>query len=373
MKSGAKKGIAVGVSISLTGKYQTQGWDAFNGIRLWVKETNRQGGVYIGKSLPLRLVSYDDRSESRQAVANVHTLLKEDEVDILFGPYSSGLTMAVMPVAEEHGKILWNHGGSSDALFNQGWRCLVSVPSPASYYLRDLPALLRSSYGQLNRIAVLEARKSSFAAAVVSGLEPTARAERFELFRISFESPYDGDAGGIQEALGTHPEVIAAVGTFQDDVQIIRRRKLISPPVRALAAVAAGVKTFYREIGELAEAVIGPSQWEARMANSSQEGPDSQRFIADFAQQFGGVPDYTAAQSFAAGIVILKCIEAAGSLADEKLRRVAEELDFCTFYGRFRLDPLTGRQIGHQVLLTQWRAGERRIVWPPEAAQDIPA
>jgi branched-chain amino acid transport system substrate-binding protein len=373
MQRGAKEDIAVGVSISSTGKYATQGRDAFNGIRLWVKETNRQGGIYLGKSRPLRLIHYDDHSESGRAVANVDRLLRQDQVDILLGPYSSGLTMAVTPIAEEHGKVLWNHGGSADALFERGWRWLVSVPSPASHYLRGLPALLRNSYGQLNRIAVLQAQKSSFAAAVVSGLESTARAERFELFRISFVSRYDGGAGAVQEALLTHPEVITSVGTFQDDIQVVRNRNLFSPPVKSLAAVAAGVNSFYRDVGELAEGVIGPTQWEARIADSSLEGPDSQRFIAKFVGEFGEVPDYTAAQSYAAGIVVLKCIEGAGSLADEELRRVAGELDFRTFYGRFRIDPLTGRQIGHQVLLTQWLGGERRIIWPPEAAQEAPA
>jgi branched-chain amino acid transport system substrate-binding protein len=82
------------------------------------------------------------------------------------------------------------------------------------------------------------------------------------------------------------------------------------------------------------------------------------------------LPDYTAAQSFASGIVLLKCIEQAGSLADERLRRVAGELDFNTFYGRFRIDPLTGQQMGHQVLLTQWQGGAKRIAWPLEAAEE---
>lgn len=159
MQRRVKEVVAVGVSLSLTGKYETQGRDAFNGIRLWVKETNRQGGV-----------------------------------------------------------------------------CLVSVPSPASHDLRDLPAFLRSRYSQLNRISVLEAQKSSLAAAVVSGPESTAQAERFKLFRIPFVFPSGGGAGTVQEALPTHHEVIASVGTFQDDTQVVRSRKLFSPPVRALAA-----------------------------------------------------------------------------------------------------------------------------------------
>lgn len=40
-----------------------------------------------------------------------------------------------------------------------------------------------------------------------------------------------------------------------------------------------------------------------------------------------------------------------------------------TGFGRFRLDPVSGLQVGHQVLTVQWQDGQRSVVWPPEAAQ----
>ena len=49
---------------------------------------------------------------------------------------------------------------------------------------------------------------------------------------------------------------------------------------------------------------------------------------------------------------------------DERMREVAGELDFKTFYGRFRIDPKTGKQIGHQILLVQWREGRKVILDP---------
>src|SRR5439155_684807 len=48
---------------------------------------------------------------------------------------------------------------------------------------------------------------------------------------------------------------------------------------------------------------------------------------------------------------------------------VAGRLDLTTFYGRFRLDPVTGLQDGHEVLTVQWQKGVRRVVWPPDRAE----
>ena len=47
---------------------------------------------------------------------------------------------------------------------------------------------------------------------------------------------------------------------------------------------------------------------------------------------------------------------------------VARSLECRTLYGDFRLDSVTGLQVGHEVLTVQWQGGVRRIVWPPKHA-----
>ena len=49
------KEIKFGVSISLSGRYSVQGRESFEGLNLWVKDTNQSGGVFIRieKGVPL--------------------------------------------------------------------------------------------------------------------------------------------------------------------------------------------------------------------------------------------------------------------------------------------------------------------------------
>ena len=56
-------------------------------------------------------------------------------------------------------------------------------------------------------------------------------------------------------------------------------------------------------------------------------------------------------------------IEAANG-PDAPILAAARALDCTTLFGRFRLDPLTGAQIGHEVVTVQWQGGRRRVVWP---------
>ena len=80
-------------------------------------------------------------------------------------------------------------------------------------------------------------------------------------------------------------------------------------------------------------------------------------------------PDYPEVQSFAAGLIAQRSIEESGSLSSQSLWEAAVGLDFSTFYGRFKINSKTGRQIGHRSVIVQWQSGEKRVVWPAEIRQ----
>ena len=164
--------ITVGFSISLSGKFQLQGQQALQGFLLWQSYINAQGGIAIraGEKRAIRLIWYDDRSRINGARENVVRLLRTDHADILLGPYSSSLTTSAVEIAEEHKKILWNYGGSSDEIFSHGRRYLVGIASPASDYLRELPRRLAEEFSGLNRICVLYSGSGTFGWHVAGGI-----------------------------------------------------------------------------------------------------------------------------------------------------------------------------------------------------------
>jgi branched-chain amino acid transport system substrate-binding protein len=348
--------FVAGVSLSLSGAFGLQGRDALNGIELWADHVEREGKI------ALRLIACDDGSSAERAQDNVLRLLTRECVDLLLGPYSSGLTMAVAPLAEAHGKILWNHGGASDAIWERGWRHVVSVPSPASDYLRTLPHLVKRRDPGARRISVLHAKAGSFAAYVAAGVADGAKRAGFDVIRlIPFDSPIRDAQPLIEEALAADPDLLVGVGRFEDDVAIVRSRDLLGT-VKTLACVGAGLEAFDRELGDLAEGVIGPSQWEPNVHHAPLAGPGEKWFCSGFERAFHQRPGYPAAQAFAVGIVIIECLRRAGTLEDESLLRAAHSLDTTTLYGRFRLAPTTSRQIGHHVLLVQWRSGRKVVI-----------
>jgi len=97
------KGIKFGVSISLSGRYSNQGRESFEGLTLWVKNVNQSDGILVkkkGKKLLVKLIYYDDGSSVETCKILVERLIVKDKVDVLIGPYSSGLTLSAAPIAE---------------------------------------------------------------------------------------------------------------------------------------------------------------------------------------------------------------------------------------------------------------------------------
>src|SRR5438132_12956555 len=106
----SRREILIGLSISLTGRFSAQGRQALDGLRLWQSYVNGQDRITTRQAAapqPVRLVFYDDKSRASLARANAHRLLRQDRVDALLGPYSSGLTMTVAEVAHDHGLVPW--------------------------------------------------------------------------------------------------------------------------------------------------------------------------------------------------------------------------------------------------------------------------
>jgi branched-chain amino acid transport system substrate-binding protein len=88
-----------------------------------------------------------------------------------------------------------------------------------------------------------------------------------------------------------------------------------------------------------------------------------------FKKKWGAETDFRGVQAFASGLVLQWGIERAGSLNVEKVRRALTDMDIMTFYGRSKIDPKTGLQEGHEMVVTQWQNGKSVVVWPPELAE----
>ena len=364
--------IRFGASVSVSGRYALQGRHVLAGLRAWVQAVNAGGGLRVhgvGPRAPVRLVYYDDTSSPARAAANAERLLDADAVEILIGPYASDLTRAVSPVARRRGRVLWNHSGASDDIHVEGGRA-VGILTPASGYFAGLIELARRLDSDAARVAHLHRRGSSFGRLAALGVWAAASDSMFVTDVVTYSSLAGELPGVIARLERQRPDVVISAGAFDDEVLLARALVESGLRAKAIGLAAAAMQEFPHALGTHAEGFLGPSQWEPRLAYDPDFGPDPDKATEGIRAQ-GSAPDYPAAQAYAACLIAQRCLEEAGT-DDGSLWRAACALDCATFFGRFRIDPATGLQVGHEVVLVQWRRGRKLVVWPPAVSQARP-
>jgi branched-chain amino acid transport system substrate-binding protein len=351
--------VLVAGVISLSGRYALQGRQAGAGLQQAVADVRRAGGVQLGdrRVLP-ELVILDDRG-TRAGVRRALGAL--GEADLVLGPYGSDLVREAAAWAVHRGRVLWNHGGSADDV--ERLAGVLSVASPASRYLASiLEALAPQRRSARVLIAV---GGGGFGRHAAQGARQTAA--RLGMSVIGSVPHHE-----VPEA--PDADVLLMAGTFEQDVALVRRLRT-RPPI--IGAVAAGLGAFVHGLGHRAEGVLAPTQWEEGVHFAVDVGPRPVHVVRALrarvlptlsAGSGAGHVEYPSAQAYAAVLVALHCVEHGGSLDDETLGASARRLRCTTFFGRFGLG-YDGRQLEHGVLVVQWRAGVKRIVWPAEVAE----
>ena len=365
--------LKVGISASLSGQFQVQGRQALAGLQAWAVDVNQAGGMALGNTDPRSQVSvihHDDSSKPDRAKLATQQLISQDKVDLLFGPYSGVLARAAAEVAESRQRLIWNQGGATDDIYQQGYRWVVGILTPASQYLTGLLPLIEDADPEATSVGLLRAGTGAFPRVIVQEVQRQAEVLGFQVSYLrEYPASLDDFSGIVEEIREAGPDVLVAVGRIHNDLEFARA--LVRRPIhlRAVAVVAAPIHQFLDALGADVDGFIGPSQWETGGKYPHDYGPSVQQVQESLIKQRQGPVDYPMAQAYAAGLVAQRCLEHAGSLDDGALRRAASELDFSTFYGRFKIDPATGRQVGRSTLLVQWQQGRKVILWPPQQRQ----
>lgn len=360
--------VRFGAALSETGKYAVEGRDARRGYDTWVRWVNDEyGGIRIGDDrYRAEIIYYDDESDADTAANLVQKLIDDDQVDFLLGPYSSGLTTGASAIAEANGAIMVEGNGTSDTLFERGFRNLFLVATLAGDYTKSGIEMLAA---QGARTAVIAYEDTSFPTSVAKGARRHLEAAGIEV--LSMESyPRDiQDATAIMTKFRElEPDVFIGGGHYNDALLFVAAAKELGfTPDGMLITVGPSNPKLIEELGEDAEGLLGPTQWEPVMA---YEGPYFGRasdYAEYFERQWGEPPVYQAASATAAALALHLAIEAAGTLGTDEVREALYALQADTFFGPIAFNE-RGVNPSKPMGTVQVQEGEIRVVAPAEAA-----
>src|SRR6202171_604635 len=120
--------ITIGVSVSLPGDFSGDGKALVQGYDLWAKDVNAKGGL-LGHQVTMKYV--DDASSTSQVVTNYQNLITQDRVALVFGPFSSLLTIPASVVTDRNGYAFPEPAGGGPAVFAKGLHSIFFVQPAA--------------------------------------------------------------------------------------------------------------------------------------------------------------------------------------------------------------------------------------------------
>jgi ABC-type branched-subunit amino acid transport system substrate-binding protein len=382
----ADKTILIGFTASKTGKLNVEATRQINGLNLWVEQVNQAGGIKLpdGTKIKVETKYYDDES-NKDRVQELYTrLISSDKADFLISPYSSGLADAAAVIAQQYKKIMIATGASSDSTYKKGYTLVYMTYTPASRYLTGAVDLLLKLDPKAKKIAIIH-ENDKFSTDVVNGLKKYALGKGLE---VPLFEGYDSGTTDFAPFINKIPagsDAVMGGGHFADTTTFARQLYEKKVATKMIGLLVAPPEPKFAELGEACISVIGSSQWEpmakytpeaAKQENVEWFGVTVPEFLKLYEAKYGKEePSYHSAGGYAAGLILQKAIETAGSIDTEKVKAAIDKEDMYTFYGRikFNTGKLHGLQEGHEMIYIQWQKGkdgkpEKVAVYPTAAA-----
>ena len=366
--------LTIGFTVSRTGKLNNDSTAQMRGFELWRDELNNQGGIKVGgRQYKVNFVSYDDESVNARVQQLYTRIINQDKAQFLFSPYSSGLVATAAIVSEQYGRIMLTTGAAEEKTYKLGNKNLFQVYSPADLYLAGAIEAVKE-LNPKSQVALVY-KDDPFSKAVLQSARKQVSEAGLTTVLDEAYSPETTDFGpAINKIISAKADVLLGGGHYPDGATLARQLYDHKARLKWVTLLVAPDSPNFATLGEAAISISVPSQWEPQVSFKPDFGPTAAEFTQRFQAKYGIEPGYHAAGGYAAGLLLQRAIEQAGSPEQSKVAGVLNSMDVTTMFGRtkFSTNPKEhGLQMGHEMVVAQWqrKGGNvvKEVIWPKAA------
>ncbi|MEU4688496.1 amino acid ABC transporter substrate-binding protein [Actinoplanes sp. NPDC023714] len=359
--------IVIGVSLPLTGDFSEPGKGVQQGYEAWAKIVNDKGGL-LGRPVELKIL--DDQSNADRVVADYEQLIGKDEVDLVFGPFSTRLVVPSARVAEEYDMLFVEPAGAAKEVFEQGFKNLFyAAPAVANDHYNHLAEkILAMPADQRPKTAAYAAMDDPFAQGTAYGLKEKLEAGGVKTVVNEVYPPNTTDFSGIAAKIAdSKADVLVGGSQYQDGVNlIVALQQLGYQPKLAAFSTAPTNPEFASAIGNKTEGVLSPTGY-----SQDAQYPSNKEFVEKYTAQFGKAPEEDQANGYTTGEVVAAAVTAVGCAeqgeCQQKLVDWVRANTVDTVVGPLSWDE-TGKPKGAH-MIQQWVGGDIKIVLPEDVKE----
>lgn len=383
--------IKIGTLYASSGRYASISMPVHSALKLWVEQKNAEGGVYVkafNKKVPIKLVAYDDQSNTATASTLYNQLITQDKVDLLVADSGSVLTAPAVAIARDHKMFLFDQTGTGASFFSKDNPYIALMADPVStiwpkpvadFLTHDGPAL------GIKKIALLYSTNE------FTGTQANAVRKFIKESGAPVEIVYDQGVPTettnytviINNIRAKKPDAVIHLGYAPNDIAFLRNVNEVGVKFKWMFSIYAGLETelLEKNVGvkglQYVYTYVPPSELDYPV-NFGMKMPEFRalwnKTFPDGKVEFG----FNAVAGYTTALVIEKTLSVATSLDQMELRRAVFSLSgqLKTLDGTFALDE-TGGQIGELTPLGQLVPNEHGhlkfvAVYPHEVATGKP-
>jgi branched-chain amino acid transport system substrate-binding protein len=359
--------IVIGVSLPLTGDFSEPGKGVQRGYEAWAKVVNDGGGL-LGRQVELKIL--DDQSNAERVVSDYEQLIGRDQVDLVFGPFSTRLVVPSARVAEEYGMLFVEPAGAAKEVFEQGFKNLFyAAPAVADDHYNHLAEhILALPADQRPKTVAYAAMDDPFAQGTAYGLKEKLEQAGIKTVVNEVYPPNTTDFGSIAAKIAnSKADMVVGGSQYQDGVNlIVALQQLNYQPKLAAFSTAPTSPEFAKAIGNKTEGILAPTGY-----TQDAKYPSNLEFVEKYTAQFGSPPEEDEANGYTTGQVVAAAVKAVGCAEQgDCQKRLVEWLranEVETVVGPLRWDDKGRPQGAH--MIQQWVDGEIRIVLPEDVKE----
>lgn len=324
------KEILIGEFGSLTGNEATFGKMTNMGIKLAFKQINDAGGI---KGKTLKLFTLDDQGKSEEAATVVTKLITQEKVMAILGEVASSRSLAAAPIAQQYKIPMITPSSTNPKVTEVGdYIFRVCFIDP---FQGTVMAKFALEHLKIKKVAILSDVKSDYSLGLASFFKETFTQMGGTV--VTEQSYSSGDIdfkGQLTNIKSAGPEAIYIPGYYTEVGLIAQQARQLGLTQPMMGGDGWDSSKLY-EIGK--DAVNG-SYFSNHYTTESSD-PAVQKFIADFKNEYGQIPDGLAAMGYDAALVLGDSLKRAAELTPAALRQaIAETKDFPGVTGKITLN-----------------------------------
>lgn len=371
--------IKIGWPLELTGSLSATGVGYSSGADLAAEEINASGGIAKWGGAPLELVYADAQSKPEVASGELQRLIEQEGVIGVIGPVGSSNAIPSSQVAERLRTPYLNLSASASSFVERGLTWIYSQTVTSKEY----------GYAYVDVMDDLAKRKDLDTSSIVlvwedqdmgTGMAEFVRDRIQEKgYQLSADISYPRTqpdltsiAARVKEA---RPTVIINPAYLGDFVVLRRALEQLDVNVPMIGpATSYSHPSLPEQLGELAEGLVGLSQWSA-------DSPQGKAVAARFEQKYGRPMNVDAAIGYQGVMTYALALEQADALTPAGLAHGLQALeikpgeDLVLAHSNVKFVQVNGgswRNEGAGVLATQYQGGKLVTIWPAEYATSEP-